>query len=281
MIATILILGLVWTFIYVLVALGFSLLFGVAGVLNLSHGMLAMVAVYVCYWFMSVVGLSLGISSTIGVLITILLGIIMYYTLIKRFLNNESSLLLITVGVAFAIEAIFILTVGPTNRSIPAFIKGRQILMGVSITNQQILIIGLGIVGVLLPWFVIQKTKFGIAVRAVSQDRDVAEIHGIEAGKISIYVMILGTIFTAVGGLVLVPIQAAVPQMGWTIMVSAFTVTILGGIGDIRGVAVASAIVAYSELLTAFTISPMMKEAATFTILIFTLLLRPKGLFGK
>ena len=281
MIATIFLYGLVWTFIYVLIASGFSLLFGAAGVLNLSHGMLAMVAVYTCYWFMNVVGLSLGFSTAIAVSITIVLGIIIYYSLIKHFINNEASLLLVTVGVAFAIEAIIVLTIGPTNRSFPSFFKGNRVLLGVSLTNHQVFIIIFGTIIILFLWILINKTKFGIAMRAVSQDRDVASMHAIEPGKISIYVMILATALATTGGLILVPMQSAVPTLGWTIMISAFTVTILGGIGDIRGIVVASAIVAYSEMLTAFIISPMMKEVATFGIMIFTLLLRPKGLFGK
>jgi branched-subunit amino acid ABC-type transport system permease component len=190
-------------------------------------------------------------------------------------------LLLLTVGAAFAIEATIVLTIGPTNRSFPSFFRGNRTVLGVSLTHHQIFIIILGIIVVSLLWVMIHKTKFGIAIRAVSQDREVASMHAIEPRKISIYVMILATALSTIGGLILVPLQSAVPTMGWTIMVSAFTVTILGGIGDIRGVLVASAIVAYSEILTAFTIAPMMKEVATFGIMILTLLIRPKGLFGK
>lgn len=271
----------IWTFIYVLIALGFSLLFGVAGILNLAHGMLAITAVYVCYWFYSTVHLSLWLSALIGIICAVISGLIIYYSVMRRFLGNESVLLLITAGCAFAIEAIVILTIGPTNRSFPTFFKGTRMLLGVPITNHQLFIVVLGIIVLPLLYVLMTRTKFGMAVQSVCQDREVASIHGVDIARTSTYVVVLSVVLAAIGGLILIPMQSAVPTKGWSIMVSAFTVTLLGGIGDLRGVLVAAAIVAYAELLTAFMIAPMMKEVATFGLMILTLLLRPRGLFGK
>lgn len=283
MLATILIYGIIQTFMYTLNALGFSLLFGVARVLNLSHGMIAIVACYVTYWTISSLSLPMGISLALGIIGAILVSLVVYFCLIKRLRDTLTSLLLVTAGAGMAIQAMIILIIGPVSKSVPCIVKGSISILGVSVSNHQIIAVIIGITLTFLVWFFIQRTKFGIAIRAVSQDRDVACMYGIDAEKALAVVMIIAAGLAAVSGLLLVPmVGGVVPEIGWELMVSAFTVTVLAGIGgNILGVVIAATIIAYAELITGMIISPMLKEVATFVILIATLMLKPSGIFGR
>ena len=106
-------------------------------------------------------------------------------------------------------------------------------------------------------------------------------MYGINAERVFIVTMAISAALAAMAGALIAPLQAVTPEIGWSMMGSAFTVTILGGIGSIWGMAIAGAIVAYVELLTAFAISPALKEAAVFTIMALTLIFKPSGLFGR
>jgi branched-chain amino acid transport system permease protein len=130
-------------------------------------------------------------------------------------------------------------------------------------------------------WLFLQRTKMGRAIRAVAQDRDMAAVSGINVEKVFGVTIAISSMMAAMAGVLIAPLQTVTPEIGWGMLGPAFTVTILGGIGSVWGMAVAGVIVAYLELITAFLVSPVMKEAAVFTILALTLMFRPSGLFGK
>jgi branched-chain amino acid transport system permease protein len=283
-IETVFIFGIVWTALYSVITLGFYLLFGVAKVLNLTHGMIIMSACYLT--FLLLTGLnwwSLGLSLIGGIIGTVLLTLIIYLGFIKKLLTApHTSMLLLTAGLANILQQIIILTVGPHTKSIPSMITGSSTILSVVLSNQQILSasIAFGLVGLLVLF--LQKTKMGRAIRGVTQDRDTASMCGINAEEMYVVTIIIAGILAGVAGLLVAPIQTVTPEIGWEMMVTAFAVTILAGLGGpIWGVIVAAAIVAYAELITAFLIAPMLKEGAAFVIMILTLMFKPSGLFGK
>jgi branched-chain amino acid transport system permease protein len=152
----------------------------------------------------------------------------------------------------------------------------------VVVSNQAILSVCIAFSAVAALVVFLQRTKAGRAIRAVTQDRETASLTGINAERIYYITVIITGTLAGMAGVLVAPIQTVTPEIGWEMMVTAFTVTILAGLGGpIWGILVASAIVAYGELLTAFLISPMLKEAAAFLIMILTLMFRPSGLFGK
>ena len=160
-------------------------------------------------------------------------------------------------------------------------VKGSVSIIGVEVSYQQVLSMVIAFVLISLLWVFLQRSKTGRAIRAVAQDRDVAAILGINVEKIFTITMAISAILAAMAGVLIAPIQAVTPEIGWGMMASAFTVTILGGIGSVWGMAIAGAVVAYVELFTAFLVSPVLKEAAVFTIMALTLIFKPSGLFGK
>ncbi len=283
MIQTVLVFGVIWTALYCLIAFGFSLLFGVAQVLNLTHGMIIMSACYVAFLLVTGLNWSLGFSLLGAVIGSVLLILIIYLGFIKKLLTApHTSMLLLTAGLANAIQQIIILTVGPQNKFVPTMIPGGTTVFSVVLSNQQILSVAVafGLVVLLVLFF--QRTRMGRAIRAVTQDRSTASLSGINAEEMYLVTIIIAGVLAGVAGLLVAPIQTVTPEIGWEMMVTAFTVTILAGLGGpIWGVVVASAIVAYAEMITAFLVAPMLKEGAAFVIMILTLMFRPQGLFGK
>jgi len=283
MLETVLIFGVIWTSLYCLIAMGFSLLFGVAKVLNLSHGMIIMGACYVVFLLVTGMNWTLGASIMGGITASALLIVIIYLGFIKRLLNApHTSMLLLTAGLATVIQQAVILTVGPHTKFVPSTIVGSTAIFGVVLSNQQIISVVIALAAIALLVIFLQRTRLGRAIRAVTQDRDTAVISGINAGQMYLVTIIITGILAGMAGVLVAPIQTVTPEIGWEMMVTAFTVTILAGLGGpIWGIVVAAAIVAYAELVTAFLIAPMLKEAAAFIIMILTLMFRPAGLFGK
>ena len=262
MVETVIIFGVIWTALYCLIAIGFSLLFGVAQVLNLTHGMIIMSACYVAFLLVTGLHWSLGPSLIGGVIGSVLLIAIIYLGFIKKLLTApHTSMLLLTAGLANVIQQIVILTVGPDTKFVPTMITGGATVFSVVLSNQQILSVVVAFALVALLVLFLQRTKMGRAIRAVTQDRSTAYLSGINAEEMYLVTIIITGILAGVAGLLVAPIQSVTPEIGWEMMVTAFT--------------------AYAELITAFLIAPMLKEGAAFVIMILTLMFRPQGLFGK
>ncbi len=283
MVHTVIIFGVIWTALYCLIAMGFSLLFGVAQVLNLTHGMIIMSACYVAFLFVTALHWSLGPSLIGGLIGSVLLITIIYLGFIKKLLTApHTSMLLLTAGLANMIQQVVILTVGSDTKFVPTMITGGRTVFSVVLSNQQILsvVVAFALVALLVAF--LQRTRIGRAIRAVTQDRNTASLSGINAEEMYLVTIIIAGVLAGVAGILVAPIQSVTPDIGWDMMVTAFTVTILAGLGGpVWGVIVAAALVAYAELITAFLISPMLKEGAAFVIMILTLMFRPQGLFGK
>ncbi len=283
MLQTIFIYGIIWTALNSLIAIGFSLLFGVCNVLNLSHGMVIMSACYIVYLMVTGLNWVLGFSIFVGIAATSLLLLIIYLFFLRRLLKSPHiSQLLLTAGLANVIQQVVILTVGPHTKFVPSIIKGSSNILGVVIPNQAILSVGVAFSLVAFLVLFLQRTKTGRAIRAVTQDSETASISGINSEEIFLITIIITGALAGIAGVLVAPLQIVVPDIGWELMVAAFTVTILAGLGGpIWGILVSAAIVSYATLLTAFLIAPTLKEAAAFVIMILTLMFRPSGLFGK
>lgn len=283
MASTILVYGIVLMALYSIVAIGFSLIYGVADIINLSHGMIILIAMYATFEFTAGVKLGLVASMTGGILTAIVLLTIIYLGFIRKMLTApHTSMLLLTAGIANVIQQLIILLVGPNTKYVPSIVLGSSKVLGVVVSNQQIIavVVAFSLVGLLAVF--LQTSKTGRAIRAVTQNKDVAALHGVNPASVYIYTVIISGFLAGVAGILVAPIQSVMPEMGWSMMVTAFTVTILSGLGaPLWGIVIAAAMVAYAELLTAFFVSSMLSEAAAFLIMIFTLMFKPSGLFGR
>lgn len=276
-----LVFGIIWASIYTLIALGFSLIFGVAGVMNLAHGAFFMVTSYMVFLLASIRGWHMLVAVSAAMAITVILAVVAYRLLIRPMKTSLTRILMVTMGIAMFLEQVMVHWFGPDPRYVPTAIAGGVSIAGVRVTNQQLLAITVSIMLILAMWFLLSKTKAGRIIRAVAQDREMALLIGIDEGKTYYACMALSALMAAVAGVLVAPFLTVTPTMGWSPILAAFTIVVLGGMGSVWGTVLGAIIVAYAEVITSYAISPQLKEAVTFSIMILALIFRPHGLFGK
>lgn len=281
MLGDIIVLGALWTAIYSLIAIGFSLIFGVAGIMNLSHGAFYMLASYFAFMYTTKLGFGLFTALLASVISTTFIALVAYVILIKPMRGNLIQVLIITLALAMLLEQIVMVLFGPEPKNVPALIQGGISVIGVRITYQQLLAFTISIILIICIWLLLTRTNYGRIVRAVSQDREMAAILGVNSERVFLYVMGFSSALAAVAGIIVSPFLTVMPEMGWTPLLAGFTIVVLGGLGNIWGTLLGAVIVAYAGVITSYTFDPQLKDAVTFGIMILALIFKPEGLFTK
>ena len=281
MLTDIVIFGTIWGAIYTILALGFTLIFGVARVLNLAYGAIYMVASYLIYSLVSGFGLSAVLAWIIAVVATSIAGIALYRVFIYPLRDTLGRVLIVTAGIAIFLQEVAVLVYSTEPRYVPTAFPGSLEILGARVTHQQLLTLVVAVLMVALLHAFLVRTRIGRELRAVAQDSEMAALMGIPVQRAYLFAMGLSTALAAAAGVLVAPFLTVSPDMGWSPLLVAFTIVVLGGLGSLGGTIVAAFIVAYAEMLTAFLISPQLRDAVTFGIMILTLVFRPHGLFGK
>lgn len=282
MAANILINGAITGGIYALLALGFSLIFGVAKIINLAHTAFYMLAAYFIFTFAHLLGLPAPLSAIVSVIITTAIGVGTYKLVIERIREHETTVLMITIALALVFQEAILLAFGSHFRGAPSFVSGYVELLGVNVTIQHILTFAVVLVCLLGVWMLLSKSKLGIAIRAVAQDREIANLVGINVSTICLITMAIAVALAAVAGAMVAPIFVIQPYMWMHPLIMVLAVVVLGGLGSLKGSFVAAFILGYTETLVVFLV-PMgsyIKEAVALAVMVAVLLIRPEGLFG-
>ncbi len=268
--------------IYALLALGFTFMFGVARVINLAQGAFFMVSAYLMYIFVSLLQLNIPLSIALTIILAGAIGVIVYQLLISRIEEHHAAVVLITVAVALVLQEIILLIFGGEYLSTEPFIPGTMAVLGIDIRNQYLLTLGVVSVCLVGAWAFLYKTKTGLAIRSVAQDREIANVMGINVERTYLIAMGLGAALAGIAGALIAPIYALSPAMGWHPLVMMLAVVVLGGLGSIKGSVIGAFILAFVEATVVFLI-PMgsfLQDAVALEIVIAVLLIRPEGLFG-
>lgn len=281
MLTDIVIFGTIWGAIYTILALGFTLIFGVARVLNLAYGAIYMVASYLIYSLVSGMGMAAVPAWIIAVVATSIAGVAMYRVFIFPLRDSLGRVLIVTSGIAIFLQEVAVLVYSTEPRYVPTAFPGSLEILGARVTHQQLLTLVVAVVLVVLLQAFLVRTRVGRELRAVAQDSEMASLMGISVQRAYLFAMALSTALAAAAGALVAPFLTVSPEMGWSPLLVAFTIVVLGGLGSLWGTIVAAFIVAYAEMLTAFLISPQLRDVVTFGIMILTLVFRPHGLFGK
>lgn len=266
---------------YLLIALGLSLIFSLGGIVNLAHGAFYAIGAYVMVTVAEHLGY--GPALIISPLAVALIGILVERVFFRKFYRLDPALgLLLTFGIAMVIEQVLRMIFGATPRpfSIPEFLRG-QILVGdfiYSIYRFAILVVA--VVAVTGLWFLLQRTPFGRIVRAGIQDPDMVGALGISLKPYLAAVAALGIGLAGLAGAMMAPITGVHPAMGNEILIAAFVVVVIGGLGSFWGVVLAALLVGAVRGLTVYFFPPA-AEASMYLLMFMVLLLRPRGLFGE
>ncbi len=282
MIEAVIINGLVSAGVYALLATGFSLIFGAARIINLAHTAFYMLAAYLIFTLATTLGLNLWLSIVLGVAAVTFLGVLTYRFIIARVRIHDTTTLIVTIAITIIIQEVLLIAYGGHFRSVPAMVAGYTELLGVRVTYQSLLTLGVVLAVMLGIWLILMKTRLGTGIRSTAQDREVANLMGINVPRIEMITMGLAVALAALAGALVAPLFSLEPHMWTHPLVMVLAVVILGGLGSIKGSLMGAVILAFSETLVVFyaPAGAYLKGAMALTIMLLVILLRPQGLFG-
>ena len=282
MIEQFIILTLITGGVYALLAVGFSLIFGNARVINMAHTGFFMLAAYGLWYFMR----RLGIDTVWAIVITLpvitLLGILSYRFLINPIREHLAAVLLMTVAIAMAFQEAMTGIFSSLYWAIPPLIPGFTDILGVSVLNQHLLTLGIVAVVIIIVWLILAKTKLGIALRATAQDAEIANLMGISVPRTLMITMGIATALAGIAALAVAPLWTIYPAMWTGPLVMVLVIVVLGGLGSIKGSIIGAFIISLVEVSVTLLMPSYSYLKVVFAILamVIVLIVRPGGLFG-
>ena len=277
----ILIVGAVSSAIYAMLAVGFTLIFGVARVLNLAHGSFYALGAYGAYFFTSHLKLPLLPAALLSIALVAGFGIVIERVFIRPMRSSQLAVLMITLAVALVIEQALLLTFGSEYRNVPAFVDAKFTIGGVDIGGARLLALGASVAVIAALWLFIQRTRLGSAILAISQDPVAAEYMGIPSDRIFAIVMGISAALAATAGILAGPFLTVQPTMWLLPIVKAFAIVVVGGLGSIPGSILAALMLGYAETIVGYTISSAWTEIVSVIATLLMLIFRPAGFFGR
>jgi len=272
---------------YALFALGFTLMFGVLKVINLTYGFYFSAGALIALALVRNLGLGIWTALPLAAVASGGLALVLDWLLLTRLRHvraPELSSLMVTLGAVLALYSALTAWLGSDVRRLPpGIISGDALQIGpVRVTESQLLILGVVIVLVAALLLLLRRTRLGLAIRAMAEKPDAAELMGINTARAAAIVSFLSGCLAGAGG-VLIGLErdAIQPYMGEDMMLRGFVVIIVGGLGDIRGALIAGVLLGLLEVLTAGYIDSNLKEAVAFLVLVAVLWTKPSGLFGR
>ena len=269
--------------IYALVALGYSMVYGIILLLNFAHGDIIMVGAYAAFYAMTNFHLHPIVSVIIAVITSTLLGVVIEkvaYTPLRK--APRLSLLITAIGISFLLENGAQLLFGSDTKSMDPIVPGNISLGSVTISNAALLTIIVTIIAMAALTVVVQKTKLGKAMRAVSEDKAAAQLMGINVNRTISMTFAIGSALAAIAGVLLCSYSPVLqPTTGAMPGIKAFDAAVFGGIGSIPGAFVGGILIGIIEAMAQAYISTSLANSIVFGVLIIVLLVKPAGLLGK
>ena len=267
--------------LYLLVSLGFSLICGVLRIFHLGYAYIFVATIYLTWLFFHTLGLPLWISILLMIIVQAGIAIAIYQGIIARFLKMEEKIITGLLLIAMIAEQM-------ANKWYPiqkavnlptTLIPGSVAIGSTSIASQLLLAAGVGIIVTILFVLFFLKTKTGLAVRAISYDINSARIMGIQVEQMYMLVMVLVLLPVIIAVLMIAPVWAVDPSMGWGYMITAILVSVMGGLGNIKGTIIASFIIGFTHSVVSFWIAePRLMNLSALIVVIIMLIVRPQGI---
>lgn len=272
---------------YALIAIGYTMVYGVLRLINFAHGDIMMVGAFLAYSFMAVFELSFPVTVLLAVSISALSGMLMDKIAYKPLREAPKISLLITaIGISFFLENAFTVFAGGVPRAfpVPEYMENIFNVAGVTFSVASVMVPIVTIVLLLGILYILYKTKYGMAIRALSFDIKTVNLMGIDANMIIALVFALGSALAAVGGIFwAVNYPSVEPMMGVLVGLKAFAAAVVGGIGSVTGAVLGGFIIGFTEVVVIAFFPEMggYKDAFAFIFLILVLLFKPTGIMGE
>ena len=267
---------------YALLAIGFSLIFGVARIVNIAHTAFYMLAAYCFYALLTQAGLGFAASALISIAGVTALSLVCYLLVIEPVREHESAVLIATIALGLIFQELMLRAYGGNYLGVPSTIEGTARFLGVSVPYQRLLILLVAALMLAATWFFLYRTRTGLAIRATANDLEVANLMGMNVRRVAMTTVAFSVALAAIAGVVVTPVTPVHPQMWLEPLVTMLAIVVLGGIGSLKGSLIGALIIAYVEAITVFALpaGAYLKGAVALLIMVFVLLARPEGLFG-
>ncbi len=265
-----------------LVALGFNLTFGISGVANFSYGALYVFAGYGTWILMNNVGLSYVAAIPLSVLLTAIIGALLYRFILLRIRGLVVSEVIATFGIGLAILEIFrYLGFIGYEYTLPTFLDGGWMIGNTFVDFQRLFIVGIGVGLALFLWVFTHHTRTGLAFRGIAQEERTALTLGIDSDWVATLSVAFGAGLAAVAAIGILPLGIIAVDEGYDVLLNALAVCIVGGLGSTGGVILASFLIGYAQVFTANYLETHWTMIVSLTAILLILAIKPSGLFGK
>lgn len=282
--------GLTLGSVYALIALGYTMVYGVIKLLNFAHGDIFMVGAFISYYLILSFDMNIFIAFLLTMILTAVLGVITDQIAYKPLRNAPRISALITaIGVSYLLRNGMIVLAGAETRAflqvfetVPSFLVRTFQIGNISIKSMQLILLGTTILLMILLQFIVSKTKMGKAMRAVSVDAEAAQLMGIDTNKVIAFTFILGSALAGASGMLVgIYYNSISPMLGAGYGTKAFVAAVIGGIGLIPGAVLGGYLLGMIEVMITAYGNSMIRDAVVYIILIVILLIRPAGLLGN
>jgi branched-chain amino acid transport system permease protein len=264
--------------LYAMVALGLALIFGVMRVINIAHGTLLTLGAFTTFWWFHLLGVNPYLSLLLSMPLMFALGVLLHRTLVVRVVDApELSSLLLTFGISIALVNAMQLAFTSDIRSVE-FLTGSIVVGEIALSKSRLIAFGFALVITALAFWFLRATKFGKAIRATAQSRDLALICGVNVPRVHAYAFGMASALAAAGGSLIAVMVAIQPQMGQVYTFKSFLVIVLGGAGNYPGALLGGLLLGLVEQLTSLFATAQVSEGVAYLLLVLVLLLRPQGL---
>jgi branched-chain amino acid transport system permease protein len=268
--------------VYALVALGLTLVYGVLKVPNFAHGSLYMVGAYVVYVMLTSVQAPYVIAIAVSVLAIAALGGLMELGVFQHVEGKSGvHLMIAALGVLFFLEGTADVIWGPDFRPVPTPFDGVVSAFGINITEQRILVIVAAVVTMVALYYLLKRTLVGMSIEALAQDREGALLVGIDTRRTAVVTFALSGVLAAIAGSLIAPLVLVFPLMGEVVILKAFVIVILGGMGSVPGAIIGGYLLAIAETMAGTYVAFAFSELIAFALLVAVLVFRPTGLFRQ
>ena len=267
---------------YAMLALGFSLIFGVARIMNLTHTAYYMLSAYLIWYFNQTLAMPLPISYILSITMVVAIGMAVYKVMVAPVRERVTAVLIITLVLAMVFQEAVLIIFGGHYRTLPKLVSGTTQFGGMTLTYQHLFTLGAVIFVLVAIWLLLFKSRLGIAIRAMAMDREVANLMGMPESKIASITVAISVGLSAIAGAVVAPLFILEPAMWMHPLVVVMAAVILGGLGSIKGSIIGAFILAFAEVGLVFLLPQLafLRGAVSMAVMLGVLMIRPEGLFG-
>lgn len=278
----ILIYGIINSFSLALMAIGFTLVYGISRLPNFAHGALYVITGFTVWWILNKLHLHYFVAIPLALILMGLIGAAIYRFVLIRVRGMATSEIIATYALGLAIlEFLRWRGFKGMTYTLPVFIEGSLNLGGILVDLQRIIVIAIGIVVITFMWLFTHFHKTGLALRGMAQDEHAAMMLGIDSDWMAIIAMAMGSILAGLSAIVLLPLGNIVVEAGYNVLILSIAVCIVGGLGSWVGAILAAFMIGFLQIITVAYIQSHFQMVVALLAIILTLILRPSGFFGR